>query len=83
MGVSDYFTNRTIEDYVPAVNRTLGWAVLDWITKYLRQPDGPDEGAMLRLTREQVRIILRWYEIDEDGRFTYRRGAIRRLRGWG
>jgi len=74
---------RTIEDYVPARNRTLGWAVLDWINRNLVFPDGPDAGEPFTLTREQVRIILRWYEIDDQGRFRYRRGTIRRMRGWG
>lgn len=75
---------RTIEDdYVPPDNRTLGmWAYL-WCSQYLLQPDGPDAGKPWRFTPEQIRIIKRWYEIDENGRFVYRQGTIRRLKGWG
>jgi phage terminase large subunit-like protein len=28
-------------------------------------------------------MVLVWYEIDDDGRFLYRRGVIRRMKGWG
>jgi phage terminase large subunit-like protein len=28
-------------------------------------------------------MVLVWYEIDETGRFVYRRGVIRRMKGWG
>ncbi|OKI71421.1 terminase [Streptomyces sp. MJM1172] len=74
---------RTLDNYVPEDNRTLGvWAYL-WCSKYLLQPDGPDAGSPWRFTPEQIRIIKRWYEIDENGRFVYRQGTIRRLKGWG
>ncbi len=74
---------RTWPDTVPAPNRTLGWAVLDWVSRYLLQPDGPDAGKPFRFTPEQVRILLRWYEVDADGTFVRRQGTIRRLKGWG
>jgi hypothetical protein len=74
---------RTLDDGVPADNRTLGvWAYL-WCSRYLLQPDGPDAGSPWRFTNEQIRIIKRWYEIDDAGRFIYRQGTIRRLKGWG
>ncbi|WP_415940389.1 terminase [Streptomyces sp. 039-1] len=75
---------RSIEDdYVPPDNRTLGvWCYL-WCSRYLLQPDGPDAGKPWRFTAEQIRIIKRWYEIDDAGRFVYRQGTIRRLKGWG
>lgn len=74
---------RTIPDLVPPEDRTLGWAVLEWMTDWLLQPDGPQAGEPFVLTKEQVRIILRWYAIDDEGKFVYRRGTIRRLKGWG
>lgn len=74
---------RTWPDTVPADSRTLGWAVLEWMAEFLTQPDGPDAGTPLRLTREQVRILLRWHAIDGRGRFLYRRGVLRRCKGWG
>lgn len=62
---------------------TLGWSALQWTAKYLRQPDGPDAGKPWRYTPEQARFVLWWYAIDERGRFVYRRGMLRRLKGWG
>lgn len=47
-------------------------------------PSGPDYGKPLRLTDEQARIIVLWYRVDpKTGRFVHRRGAVRRVKGWG
>jgi phage terminase large subunit-like protein len=62
---------------------TLGWEAIAWSTEYLRQPDGPDAGNPWNWTDEQARFVLWWYAIDERGRFLYRRGMLRRLKGWG
>jgi hypothetical protein len=62
---------------------TLGWAALQWSADFLRQPDGPDAGNPWRYTKEQARFILWWYAVDLQGRFVYRRGMLRRLKGWG
>lgn len=67
----------------PPENRTLGWDILEWQTKYLLQPDGPEAGGPWSYTPEQVRFVLWWYAIDEEGRFAYRRGCLRRMKGWG
>ena len=74
---------RSIPDTVPPEDRTLGWAVLRWTADHLLQPDGPDAGRPWRYTPEQVRIVLRWYAIDDAGRFVHRRGVLRRMKGWG
>lgn len=74
---------RTWPDTVPPENRTLGWSVLAWVTDYVLQPDGLQAGEPFQFTPEQVRIVLRWFEIDDAGRFTRRTGTIRRLKGWG
>lgn len=63
--------------------RTLGWEVLAWTAEYLRQPDGPDAGRPWRYTPEQARFILWWFAIDDAGRFVYRYGMLRRVKGWG
>ena len=63
--------------------RTLGWQQIDWGLRYILQPDGPDAGDPFRLTDEQARFLLWWYALDERGRFGYRRGVLRRLKGWG
>jgi len=63
--------------------RTLGWQVLAWTADYLRQPDGPDAGGPWNYTDEQMRFVLHWYAVDEHGRFVYRYGMLRRVKGWG
>jgi hypothetical protein len=62
---------------------TLGWQILDWQYDYLRQPDGPDSGSPWTYTPEQLRFVLWWYAVDEQGRFVYRRGVFRRMKGHG
>lgn len=62
---------------------TLGWAALSWCMEYLLQPDGPDAGEPFELTDEQARFLLWWYAVDERGRFLYRSGTLRRMKGWG
>lgn len=63
--------------------QTLGYEVIDWCANYLVQPDGPDAGAPFTFTEEQEDFLLWWYAVDDDGRFTYRRGVLRRSKGWG
>ena len=62
---------------------TLGWQILTWIQQHLRQPDGPNAGDPLVPTEEQARFVARWYAVDERGRWLYRRGQLRRAKGWG
>lgn len=64
-------------------DQTLGWRVLAWCSRYLRQPDGPSAGGDWRFTREQVLFVLWWYAVDERGRWLYTRGVLRRAKGWG
>lgn len=68
---------------LPPENRTLGWPILRWTYRNLRQPDGPDAGAPWVYTREQTRFVLWFYAIDERGRFVYRSACYRRLKGSG
>lgn len=70
-------------DQFPPDNRTLGWDILNWQYDYLLQPDGPDAGQPWVYTNEQLKFMLWWYAIDDHGRFTYRRGVLRRMKGWG
>jgi len=63
--------------------RTLGWQILGWTADYLRQPDGDEAGRPWRYTDEQARFMLWWYAVDERGRFIYRSGMLRRVKGWG
>ncbi|MGV9312599.1 hypothetical protein ACWDR0_10430 [Streptomyces sp. NPDC003691] len=58
---------------------TLGWQIAGWCAEYLNAEDG----GPWRFTPEQLRFILHWYAVDESGRFTYRKGVLQRLKGWG
>lgn len=62
---------------------TLGWDGLGWSAEYALQPDGPLAGDPWKFTPEQARFLLWWYAIDEQGRFVYRSGMLRRMKGWG
>lgn len=64
-------------------SRTLGWGVIQWLYDYVLTPGGPHAGEPFLPTMEQIRFILWWYAVDENGRFTYRQGTLRRLKGWG
>ena len=67
--------------YLP--EKTLGWQVINWMAKYLKQPNGPHAGEPFLPTLEQARFLLWWFALDEKGRFAYRKGVLRRLKGWG
>ncbi len=63
--------------------KTLGWQAVDWCSANLQQPDGPSAGEPWIFTREQTRFILWWYAVDARGRFLYRSGMFRRMKGHG
>jgi hypothetical protein len=62
---------------------TLGWEAVHWSTKYLRQPDGPNAGARWDFTESQIRFLLWWYGIREDGRWLFYHGVRRYPKGAG
>jgi hypothetical protein len=62
---------------------SLGWGLLNWLAAYVTQPSGPNAGKPFLPTLEQARFLLWWYAVDETGRFIYRAGILRRLKGWG
>src|SRR5690554_1112287 len=53
------------------------------MASYLNQPSGPDAGKPFLPTLEQARFLLCCYAVVERVRFTYRKGVLRRLKGWG
>lgn len=59
--------------------RTLGWQIAGWCAEYLTDEDGKP----WKFTMEQMRFVLWWYAVDENGEFTYRTGVLQRLKGWG
>lgn len=69
--------SRAAEFVLP--ERTLGWQVIEWCEENLLN----DEGEPWSFTREQIRFVLWWYAVDDRGRFTYRKGVLQRLKGWG
>ena len=74
---------RTLDGHWFLPKLTLGWALLDWLYFYVRTPGGDAAGEGFIPTDEQSRFILWWYAVDENGRYVYREGLLRRLKGWG
>jgi phage terminase large subunit-like protein len=62
---------------------SLGRHVLKWAKKNLTVPDGPYYGQPLVLTSEQAEILIKFYGLDDKGRWLFRRAAVRRAKGWG
>ena len=62
---------------------SLGWQVINWLYQYVLTPGGPHAGEPFMPTLEQARFLVWWYAVDDEGRFRYRQGVLRRLKGWG
>lgn len=60
-------------------SKTLGWEIAGWCSEWLRSEDG----GPWKFTREQLRFVLHWYAVDDNGRFTNRKGVLQRMKGWG
>lgn len=71
----------TIPDGIPEL--TLGWEGIRWATKYLKQPDGPNAGQRWEFIESQVRFILWWYSLNEQGRWLFYHGVRRYPKGAG
>lgn len=75
-------TWKTNEDgswYLP--KHSLGWEIAGWCAKYLRSPRDPDKP--FKFTLEQLRFILWWYALDDNGKYLYRTGVLQRMKGFG
>jgi hypothetical protein len=75
---------RDADGYILPVY-TLGWQAIKWITDNLLadETDEYDRPLPFQLTPEQMRFILWFYAIDENGRFLFREIVLQRLKGWG
>lgn len=62
---------------------TLGWQAVAWATKYLRQPNGPKAGQRFAFVDSQVRFLLWWYAVNEEGHWLFHRGVRRLSKGSG
>ncbi|AXQ62331.1 terminase large subunit [Streptomyces phage TinaBelcher] len=60
-------------------DKTLGWQIAGWCSEWLLAEDG----GPWKFTREQLRFVLHWYAVDENGRFKHRKGVLQRMKGWG
>lgn len=71
----------TLPEGIPAL--TLGWEAARWASKFLRQPNGPRAGQRWEFTDSQLRFLLWWYALDEDGQWLYGHGVRRLAKGSG
>lgn len=62
---------------------TLGWEAIRWAERILIQPNGPRAGKRLRFTTDQMRFLLHWYALDDDGQWLFNHGARRLAKGSG
>lgn len=62
---------------------TLGFEVIGWARKYLRHPNGPRAGQRWQFVESQVRFLLWWYAVDEDGTWLFHHGVRRLAKGSG
>lgn len=62
---------------------TLGFEAAKWIEENLIQPNGPRANKPFELTPGQLRFLVWWYSIDEDGRWLYNHGCRRLAKGSG
>lgn len=62
---------------------TLGWEAIRWGSRWLRQPDGPNAGQRWKFIESQVRFLLWYYSLDEQGRWWYTHGVRRLPKGAG
>lgn len=62
---------------------TLGYGVVEWVERNLRQPNGPNAGKPFRYANDQVNFMLWAYAIDRDARFLFNLLARRLAKGSG
>lgn len=74
---------RTVDGGWHLPEHSLGWGVLNWWADYVNTPGGDHAGTAFMPTLEQARFTLWWYAVDTEGRYVYREGILRRLKGWG
>lgn len=71
----------TLPDGEPEL--TLGFEAIGWARKWLVQPNGPRAGHRFDPTLDQIRFLLWWYAVDDDGRWLFHHGVRRLAKGSG
>lgn len=71
----------TLPQDIPTL--TLGWEAVKWVSKYLRQPNGPNAGQRFEFIDSQLRFLLHWYAVNGDGTWVYHHGVRRLPKGSG
>ena len=66
---------------LPALERTLGFEVIDWLEAMLVHGPGDVQGEPYRLDDELKHVLLHLYELDAHGRRVVRRGFLSRPKG--
>jgi hypothetical protein len=62
---------------------TLGFWIARWIETELRQPNGKRARKPFELTKRQLRFLVWWYAVNEDGEWLYQHGTRRLAKGSG
>lgn len=62
---------------------TLGFEVIGWAKRFLRHPNGPRAGMRWQYVESQVRFLLWWYAVDENGNWLFHHGVRRLAKGSG
>jgi hypothetical protein len=68
----------TLPEFPHGAIRTLGYGVVDWVERNLRQPNGPNAGKPFRYENDQVNFLLWAYALDDDARWLFNH-LVRRL----
>ncbi|MER5886794.1 terminase [Streptomyces sp. NPDC001941] len=81
--IPEFKPRETHPENWPKLDQSIGYAAIAWMNRFLIQPDGDRAGEPLEPTEEQQHFIAWWYAFDADGKFAFRRAALRRSKGWG
>lgn len=68
-------------DSQPLPDRSLGYAVADWMEANLVHGPGDIMGRPFRLNLDQIRFLVHAYALDENGRRLYHRATLSRPKG--
>lgn len=62
---------------------TLAPAVIAWAEDVLIQPNGRNAGKKFQFTPRQLRFLMWWYAVDDEGRWLFQHGVRRLAKGSG